>query len=54
MRSIGFDGAIIAPEVRAFATAAIDVVCGGGEVDWVNEVILDESFVNNEKLKCAI
>ena len=54
MRSIGFDGAIIAPEVRAFATATIEVVCGGGEVDWVNEVILDESFVNNEKLKCAI
>jgi len=24
-----------------------------GEVDWVNEVILDPTFVNNEKLKCV-
>jgi len=42
MRSIGFDGAIIAPEVRAFATATIEVVCGGGEVDW------EELYINIE------
>ena len=37
-----------------FAKSAITALMNSGEVDWVNEVILDESFVNNEKLKCAI
>ena len=36
-----------------FAKSAITALMNSGEVDWVNEVILDESFVNNEKAKCA-
>ena len=38
MRSIGFDGAIIAPEVRAFATAAVDALCGG-EITSISDYI---------------
>ena len=39
--------------VKEFAENAVDAFCDGGEVDFVNEVILDESFVSNEKLKCV-
>ena len=36
-----------------FAKSAITALMNSGEVDWVNEVILDPTFVNNEKLKCV-
>ena len=36
-----------------FAISAITALMNSGEVDWVNEVILDPTFVNNEKLKCV-
>ena len=40
-------------QAKAFAISAITALMNSGEVDWVNEVILDPTFVNNEKLKCV-
>ena len=41
------------PNAESFGLAAIEAKCGGGEVDLVNEVILDKSFKDNEKTKCV-
>ena len=40
-------------QAKACAISAITALMNSGEVDWVNEVILDPTFVNNEKLKCV-
>jgi hypothetical protein len=46
---IGYDdGPVIADEATAFATAAIEAVCDGGEVDWeelyINIEVLDDEY----------
>jgi len=54
----GFDG-VYAPEAIAFAENAIEAFTKNSlqgtnhEVDFPNRVILDETFVNNIKLKCV-
>ncbi|MFT5242441.1 MAG: hypothetical protein ACJA1H_000501 [Glaciecola sp.] len=40
-------------ESRDFIDIALDALDEGGEVDFPNKIILDSSFVNNVKLKCA-
>ena len=40
-------------DAKNFAKAAVVAFLNGGEVDWVNEVILDKSFLDNEKAKCV-
>ena len=38
--------------VEQFANAAIDAQCSGAEVDFPNRVIIDSTFVNNQKAMC--
>ena len=40
------------PVALDFVELAIQAWIENGEVDWANEVILDKSFKDNEKLKC--
>lgn len=38
---------------NAFANEALASICEGGEVDYVDVIVLDETFKNNQKLKCV-
>ena len=39
-------------ESEQFAEAALETLCSGGEVDFENKVMLDSTFVNNQKVMC--
>ncbi|HET8809930.1 MAG TPA: hypothetical protein VFM65_06650, partial [Flavobacteriaceae bacterium] len=41
------------PEAAAFGALAAEALYEGGEVDYVNEVILDSTFLNNQKANCV-
>jgi len=41
------------PVALDFVVEAIEAMLENGEVDWANEVILDSTFVSNEKAKCT-
>jgi hypothetical protein len=41
------------PVALGFVELAIEAMLENGEVDWANEVILDSTFVSNEKTKCV-
>jgi hypothetical protein len=38
--------------IKAFADQAIMAVCSGAQVDFDNEIILDPTFVNNQRVIC--
>ena len=41
------------PETQAFALEAIEAKMEGGEFDGVNNIILDSTVINNQKVKCV-